>query len=129
MKTFERLRTWQNARKIVAEVYKLTSSFPAEERFCLTQQIRRAILSVISNIAEGSGRLSGKDQAHFYSMAYSSLLEVDCQLIIAIDLNYMDERNYQSIQEKLEFLARQISQLRKSTQNTPLTTTPLSPKL
>ena len=74
--SFEKLRVWQNAKDLVVEVYKITRNFPDEGKFGLTSQVRRAALSVTANIAEGSGRTSSKDQAHFYQMAYSSLLEL-----------------------------------------------------
>ena len=72
--SFEKLRVWQNARKFVLDVYKITNNFPAHEKFGLVDQIRRAVVSVPANIAEGSSRLSAKDQAHFTNIAYSSLM-------------------------------------------------------
>lgn len=88
---FEKLRVWQEARKLTVFVYQITGGFPSEERFCLTLQVRKAALSVASNISEGSARVSKKDQAHFYQMAYSSLAEVLNQLIIATDLGFLNE--------------------------------------
>ncbi|MDD2229247.1 MAG: four helix bundle protein [Candidatus Cloacimonetes bacterium] len=73
---------WQNARKLVQKIYCLTKTLPAGERFGLTSQIQRAAVSVSSNIAEGASRKGYKDQAHFYQIAYASLMEVLCQLIL-----------------------------------------------
>jgi len=73
---FERLEVWQNARKLVTSIYSLTKEFPKEERFGLVDQLGRAVISVTANIAEGSSRLSAKDQAHFSNLAYGSLMEV-----------------------------------------------------
>ena len=76
---FEKLDVWQNARKLTIEVYKITNDFPKYELFGLTNQINRSVISVSSNIAEGSGRKSKKDQANFTTIAYSSLLELTNQ--------------------------------------------------
>ena len=78
---FEKLDVWQKSRLLVKEVYKLTTHFPAEERYGLTSQLRRASVSVSSNIAEGSTRWGKWDKARFYEVAYGSLIEVMNQLI------------------------------------------------
>ena len=88
--SFEKLRVWQNARKFVLDVYKITNNFPSHEKFGLVDQIRRAVVSVPANIAEGSSRLSAKDQAHFKNIAYSSLMEVLSHFYLALDLNYIN---------------------------------------
>ena len=69
--SFEKLNVWQNARKFVMEVYQITDKFPKHEKFGLIDQIRRAAVSIPANIAEGTSRLSNKDQAHFTNIAYS----------------------------------------------------------
>lgn len=74
--SFEKLEVWQMARKLAVRIYKQTQSFPNEEKYGLTSQIRRSALSIGSNIAEGSTRASAKDQAHFTTVAYGSLMEV-----------------------------------------------------
>ena len=86
---FEKLKVWQNSRELIVSVYKITNDFPKEEKYCLADQIRRAVISVASNLAEGSSRISVKDQAHFTNLAYSSLMEVLNQLYISNDLNYI----------------------------------------
>lgn len=72
---FEKLVVWQLSKKLVVRIYGLTKEFPAQEKFGMVSQMRRAAVSICSNIAEGSGRFTAKDQSHFYSMAYSSLME------------------------------------------------------
>ena len=89
--SFENLEVWQLSRKLVSKIYSLTKSWPASEKFGLTNQIRRAVISISSNLAEGTSRKSSKDQAHFTQMAYSSLMEVTNQLILARDLKYINE--------------------------------------
>lgn len=81
--SFEKLEVWQLARKLTKEIYELTSSFPKSEHFNMVSQIRRAATSITCNIAEGSGRISGKDKARFTEIAYSSLIEVLSLLIVA----------------------------------------------
>lgn len=86
---FEKLETWQLARKFNHTVYANTRSFPPDERYALTSQLRRASASVSSNIAEGSGRNSDNDFAHFLEVAYGSLMEVVSQLFLASDEGYL----------------------------------------
>jgi len=115
--SFEKLNLWPDLRELVKLVYQTTDIFPKDERFGLTNQIRRAIVSVSSNIAEGSSRTSYKDQAHFTQIAYSSLMEVLSQIIVALDLQYIDENKYQLLRSKIESLAPRINALRKSQLN------------
>ena len=88
---FTDLIVWQKAHEVVLSVYQLTKKFPAEEVFGLSTQLRRAAVSMTSNIAEGFGRMSAKEKVHFYLFAYGSLLEIINQLIIAKDLKYLSE--------------------------------------
>ena len=88
---FKNLVVWQKAMKLVREVYSLTKSFPADERYALTDQIRRAVVSIPSNIAEGSGRSSNADYGHFLAIARGSLYETMTQLQVAVDLGYISE--------------------------------------
>ena len=111
---FEKLRVWQDSRAFVTRIYLLTKEFPKEERYGIVNQIRRAAISISSNIAEGSSRKSSKDQSHFYQIAYSSLMEVLNQVIICLDLTYISEDNYNSLRSDIESLSYQINQLRKS---------------
>ena len=83
---------WQRSTNLVAAVYRLTQTFPKEELYGLTNQLRRAAVSVSSNIAEGQGRTSSKEFAHFLGQARGSLLELETQLVIAVKLGYVDSR-------------------------------------
>lgn len=95
MKTysFESLKAWKESRLLVKKVYQLTGDFPSEEKFGLISQLRRAVVSVSSNLAEGSGRMTKADQQYFYRMAFSSLMEVLNQLILSNDLQYVTDEN------------------------------------
>ena len=85
------LVVWQKSRRLASNVYRLSQSFPRSEIFGLTSQMRRAAISVISNIAEGHGRLSIDDTIRFLVIARGSLLEIEAQAVVAIDLEYLDE--------------------------------------
>jgi four helix bundle protein len=88
--SFERLEVWNKSRLLTKKIYSLTKDFPDFEKFGIVSQLRRAVISVCSNIAEGSSRKSKKDQVHFYHIAFSSLMETLNQLIISNDLEYID---------------------------------------
>ena len=88
---YEELVVWQKAMELVRLVYQVTRRFTVDERFALTDQLRRAVVSIPSNIAEGNGRGSNKDYAHFLSIARGSLYETMTQLRIAKDLGYLDD--------------------------------------
>ena len=111
---FENMRAWQEARKLVVEVYRLLDGFPKFESYALCDQIRRAIVSVPSNLAEGSGRISTKEQMHFYEIAYGSLMEAYNQLIIAADLEYIGNEQLRNIQPQIDVVARMMNGLRTS---------------
>lgn len=110
----EKLEAWQLAKSFAREVYEKTSTFPKEERFGLVDQMRRAGVSVMSNFAEGCGRTSAKDQAHFSQVAFGSLLEVDAQLQISVDLGFLSESDYENFRESILNLIKKISALRAS---------------
>lgn len=99
IKSFTDLNAWKEGHKLVLEVYKITKNFPKEEMFGLTTQIRRAVISVTSNIAEGFSRNSYKEKVQFYSMALGSLTEVQNQLLIARDIGYMTKEDFSRIAE------------------------------
>ncbi len=114
MFNFEKLEVWQLARKLVKEIYLITIRFPDEEKFGLVNQLRRAAVSVASNLAEGGSRNTNKDQAHFTQMAYSSLMEVANQLILSHDLGYIDHPLLNDITKQIKELALKLSALRKT---------------
>ena len=112
--SFEKLNVWQQARLLTKEIYIVTGSFPSEEKFGLVSQMRRAAISVSSNIAEGSSRNSEKDQAHFYTTAYSSLVELLNQLILSYDLEFLQKDKYAELRASIELISNQLNNLRKS---------------
>jgi len=111
---FEKLNAYQYARKLVKDVYEVLKSFPDEEKFGLTSQIRRAVVSVPSNIADGCGRMSNNEQRHFFEISYGSLMEVYCQLTLAVDLGYITESQITEVRELMTVCAKVISGLRNS---------------
>lgn len=114
MYAFENLKAWQEARKLVVAVYRLLDEFPKFEKYALCDQIRRAIVSVPSNLAEGSGRVSIKEQLHFYEISYGSLMETYNQLILAADLNYIGGDNLEELKPQIDAVARMLNGLRSS---------------
>lgn len=94
-----------------------TQKFPSEEKFGLTNQLRRASVSIASNLAEGTSRKTNKDKAHFTTIAFSSLMEVLNQIIISKELNFIDENNYQVIRIEIEKNSNKLNALRKSQLN------------
>ena len=115
--SFEKLSVWQHSRELTKEIYIVTSSFPGDEKYGLVSQMRRAMISVSSNIAEGSSRKSDKDQARFYTMAYSSLVELLNQLILSFDMDFINEEKYFELRKKIELISNQLNGLRKSAVN------------
>lgn len=116
---FEKLKVWENIRLLIKSIYLITKIYPDHERFGLVTQMRRAIISVSSNLAEGTSRISSKDQAHFYQLSYSSLMEVLSQLIVSKDLDYINEVDYNESRRKIEDGSFILNQLRKSTFSKP----------
>jgi len=112
---FENLEVWQKSRMLVKSVYQLTSVFPNEEKYGLTSQLRRASISVSSNIAEGSTRWSRKDQARFYEIAFGSLIEVLNQLILSDDLNFLPDDSLENIRIDIDSIGRMLNSLHQST--------------
>ena len=110
---FEKLEAWQLTKDLVIKIYGFTRLFPESERFGLVSQIQRAAVSVASNLAEGASRSSKKDQAHFSQIAYGSLTELLCQLIIAKELGYLPDDLLYGLRDNIELIARKISALRK----------------
>lgn len=88
-KSFKDLIVWQKSFQLVKEIYELSKDFPKEEAYGLTQQMRRCVVSIPSNIAEGYGRQYGKEYKQFLSMAYGSLCELETQYLLSIGLNYV----------------------------------------
>ena len=111
--SFEKLKVWQKARLFHREVFRLTTSFPYEQNYALIPQIRRAALSVPSNISEGAGRLGSKEFVHFISIAYGSLMETMNQLILAEDLGYVAKEMMVKLRLDVAEIARMLTALKK----------------
>jgi len=97
---FTDLNAWKEGHKLVLLIYKTTKNFPKDEQFGLTSQIRRAAVSITSNVAEGFSRQSYKEKTQFYAMALGSLTEVQNQLLIAKDVSYLSENDFNEIGEQ-----------------------------
>lgn len=109
--SFRDLRVWQEAMKLTAEIYRRTANFPKHELYGLSQQIRRAAVSVPCNIAEGKGHHSDKEFAHFLFHARGSLLEMQTQLMIAEELQYLSQEEGQRLLGMAEGVGRALSGL------------------
>lgn len=112
--SFEKLDVWKKGIEVVKIIYGITADFPDQEKYGLSSQMKRSIISVTSNIAEGSCRVSSKDQAHFYQIAYGSLIELLSQLIISKELGFIDQGTYNNTRTKIEEVSNLLNSLRKS---------------
>lgn len=111
IKTYRDLLIWQKSMALVSEVYKLTKSFPNEEMFGLSAQLRKASVSVPSNIAEGYGRNSTKDYVRFLHIAIGSLYEIQTQIEIAFELKYLPSEDFTRLDKLMKEIERMISSL------------------
>ena len=111
VKSFEDLTVWKDARKFTNKIYNLTNKFPKEELYGLTSQIRRATVSIMANIAEGFDRRSDKELTNFLSIARASSSEVQNDLYIAIDLNYISQVEFNQLYQEAKKIAKQINGL------------------
>lgn len=116
--SFERLKVWQEAKEMTKIIYALTTKFPDSEIYGITGQMRRAGLSICSNLAEGSSRLSYKDKAHYSTMAYTSAMELINQLIISTELGYINPTTYIECRNKMAAITNKINALRNSQRKT-----------
>lgn len=117
IKSFTDLIVWQKGHQLVLLIYKYTQKFPKEEQFGLVNQLRRAIVSFTSNIAEGFSRSSYKEKAQFYAMAHGSLSEAQNQLIITKDLGYISEVEFQQLEELVVELSKMTNGLIKKSRS------------
>ena len=112
--SFERLEVWKESIELVKMIYDVTKSFPVSEKYGLTSQLRRASVSISSNLAEGTSRNTNKDKAHFITMSFSSTMEVLNQILIAKELEFISEDNYIEIRKKISKITNMLNALRKS---------------
>ena len=115
--SFEKLNVWKESLELIKSIYKITQKFPLEEKFGLISQIRRATVSISSNLAEGTSRKTNKDKAHFTTISYSSTMEVLNQLIISRELDYISENDYIFVRQKVEKITNMLNSLRNSQLN------------
>lgn len=111
---FQKLDVWQDARRLNLEVYQLARAFPASEQFALTSQVHRAAVSIASNIAEGSGRNSDRDFAHFLEQSYGSAMELASHLFLARDLRYVQPEPRENCLTMIDQTAIRIAALNRS---------------
>ena len=111
---YRKLVAYQKAKEIVKRTYKLLKKFPSEERYAMCDQLRRASISITSNIAEGVNRYSVKDKSHFIEMAFGSLMEVSSQFEVSEELGYITTEERMSIDELVKEVARLLSGLQNS---------------
>ena len=111
--TFERLEVWQLAKKVAVKTYKITQEFPLKEQYNIVSQINRAAISVPANIAEGSARLTSKEQSRYYSIAYSSTMELLSHLLISLELNFLSKTIFNELKTNIYELTNKLNSLIK----------------
>ncbi|MDY0169713.1 MAG: four helix bundle protein [Thermoguttaceae bacterium] len=114
IKTFRDLLVWQKSMELVTEVYRASAEFPTHERYGLSSQVRRCAVSIPSNIAEGFGRHSTTDYIRFLTIANGSLYELQTQVEIALNLEYMERKPYDTLHEQTREVERMMSSLIQS---------------
>jgi four helix bundle protein len=112
--SFEKLNVWQKSRELSSRIYAITKTFPADERFGLTSQMRRCAISISSNIAEGTSRHGTKDKARFTEISYGSTMELLNQIILSKDLNFIKEEEYAALRDRISEIAAMLDGLYKS---------------
>ena len=115
---FRDLRVYQSSKDLVKTVYQLLATYPPNEQYALCDQLRRACVSVPSNIAEGMSRSSNKEKTHFVEISYGSLMEVLCQLEISKEINYITEEQFKGLENQIKLIAKQLSRLRLTLSST-----------
>ena len=116
---FTRLNVYNEAEDLVVKIYAYLTKFPKEEKYALCDQVRRAAVSVPSNIAEGISRTSAKEKVHFLDIAYASLMETWCQMRISYKLDYMKENELKELESSFFRVSKMISALKAKIKNKP----------
>ncbi|MDQ3016520.1 MAG: four helix bundle protein [Bacteroidota bacterium] len=112
--SFETLEVWKETRSLVTKIYCLTKSYPSDEKYGLVSQMRRAAVSVSSNLAEGSSRKSFKDQSRFSEIAYGSLMELLCESLSSFDIGYITEQVLNELRTMYDRIGSKLTGLRDS---------------
>jgi four helix bundle protein len=116
LRNYKDLKVWQKGYTLCLQIYEATKNFPGEERFGLSSQLRRAGVSVPSNIADGYGRKSTKEYVQFLYVSYGSICEIETQLLLARDLHYLNESSFVELNSKMREVERMLKALTKSLQ-------------
>lgn len=111
--SFEKLHVWIESKELTKQIYELTKAFPKNEEFGVTSQLRRACISICSNIAEGVSRSTNKEKARFTTIAFSSAVEVINQLIICYELKFISQEEYYKLRKQLESITNKLKGLRQ----------------
>ncbi len=114
LKTYKELKVWQKSYQLCLEIYRVTAEFPKEERFGLTTQIRRAVVSVVSNISEGYGRKTTAEYVRSLYIADGSICELETQILLSGDLGYIESSRLEGVKERIEEVERILKALIKS---------------
>lgn len=117
MRDFKKIQVWEKAHKLTLQLYKITSSFPKEELYGLTSQIRRAASSIPANIAEGAGRDTQTELARFIHIASGSASELEYHLMLARDLDYIDSKIYPELDAAINEIKRMLNGFEKTVQS------------
>ena len=115
--SYRKLNVYQLSKQLVTDIYNIVGSYPKTELFALGDQMRRAVISVPSNIAEGTSKTSPKEQFHFLEIAYGSLMEIMCQLEISFDLGYINQNQFKQSEEKIVMIYKMLSSMQSSLKN------------
>ena len=112
--TYRKLNVYQLSKTLVKDIYGMTAEFPVNEKYALSDQMRRAVVSVPSNIAEGTSKTSPKEQCHFLEISYGSLMELMCQTEIAYDLCYINKDQFYQIEREIGDIYKMLSSMQAS---------------
>ena len=117
MSDYKKLKVWEDAHKFTIDIYRITKKFPKNEQYGLTSQIRRSASSIPTNIVEGSGQLNNGNLIRFLGIAKGSAFETEYQLLLAKDLSYITDAEYNILIEKIKYIIRRLNNLIKSLKN------------
>ena len=114
MHNYKELKVWQKGRELVKFIFEITKKFPKEEIYALTSQVRRAVISIPSNIAEGAGHFSNKEFSRYLEIAYASSCELDTQIILSLDLDFINQEELNDFGIYIEEIQKMLTGLIKS---------------
>jgi four helix bundle protein len=127
LKNYKELKVWQKSYQLCLEIYRITAKFPKEERYGLTSQIRRSVVSIPSNIAEGYGRKTTLDYIRMLYISYGSVCELETQILLAWDLDLIEKGEWGTLNKDIAEIERMLKALIKSLENKPLNPVILEP--